>query len=170
MINLWSVYLSRGCEDETCVLIQLSSVQRSSLALNFMGILSKYWNKDDFMLLTVFYSWKVLKIEESPPYSGWKPHSYACSSWPQQLSLYLSSTAEVLLLDRRTGIGLASAAPSCTFWGCRRRYVCPLPQSLSLMWKQRSVTVLPGLERIDWVSPSSREHCVEGGEALCMIN
>lgn len=31
----------------------------------------------------------------------------------------LSPNAEVLLLDRRTGVGLVSAVPGCTFGGCR---------------------------------------------------
>lgn len=33
------------------------------------------------------------------------------------------SPIEVLLLDRRTGVGLVSAAPGCTFGGCKRRCV-----------------------------------------------
>lgn len=115
--------------------------------LNFMGILSKYWNKDDFMLLTVFYSVKVLIVEEPLPASCRTPCCHLCSCFGSCIVTFLRLQKRCCLLEERTRVSLASET--------------------GLEGKMRSsirgfVTITPALGTGDWASPCCREQGWKG--------
>lgn len=120
--------------------------------LNFMGILSKYWNKHDFMLLTVFKNSSLIHMEQVAP--AWVPP--ACSDC--SLTFYRFQSTFIRERDRDK-----PADPGHIWQGWEERACAPhLPW---LIQTQGFTTVTLNLDQEGWDKTLVTPSTAEGGTA-----